>query len=101
QRWADSWGFAATKVPRAWSRYSDIMPASYGKCPLRHWIQLQTQMACTGVGRGVIIGCCGTERLDFHFEADAHIQGIIISETERFWRDVLDGTPAPTQDGVA
>lgn len=86
-RWADSWGPAAMRIPRAWSRISDVMPPSYGRCPLRHWIQLQTQMLCTGVPLGVIVGCCGTERLDFHFGADAHIQGVIISETQRFWEE--------------
>jgi hypothetical protein len=96
-RWADSWGLAATKIPRAWAKYSSVMPPSYGKCPLRHWVQLQTQMLCTGVGQGVIVGCCGTERLDYAFDSDPHIQGIIVRETESFWRDVLDGTGKPTQ----
>lgn len=102
RRWVDSWGIEATKVPRAWARYSKVEPPSYGKCPLKHWVQLQTQMVCTGVERGVVVGCCGTERLDFPFDADPHFQSIIISETERFWLDVpaIDAQDGSKQEGT-
>lgn len=91
RRWADSWGPANMKLPRAWGRYSDVDAPSVGKCPLRHWVQLQTQLYVCGIEWGVIVGCCGTERLDYHFEADVHFQECIAHEVRRFWLDTVSG----------
>lgn len=87
-RWDDSWGVRAVKTPRAWRRYSSVESPAYGKCPLKHWVQLQTQMLVTGVSSGVIVGNCGTRRLDYPFRADPAFQRSILEACDEFWRDV-------------
>lgn len=82
--WAEQWGQAATKVPRAWTRYSSVEPPSFGRCPLRHYIQLQTQLLCTGMGRGYVVGACGTVRMDLGFDADPAIQQHILTAARDF-----------------
>jgi hypothetical protein len=88
-RWPLDWGLGATKIPRAWLMYSTVEPPSYGKCPLKHWVQLQTQLLCTGVDNGYIVGNCGTKRLDFPFPADHAFQASILKAARNFRAELL------------
>ncbi len=92
--WARDWGLGATKIPRAWDKYSDVEPPSFGKCLLKHWVQLQTQLLCCGLQYGAVVGNCGTVRLDFAFEADAAFQAHIEAATVAFWAEVNNETVA-------
>ncbi len=99
KRWAEDWAGGATslKVPKLWEMYSKVEPPSFGKCPLRHWVQLQTQLMCTGVQRGFMVGCCGSVRLDYEFLADPAFQEHIKVAARHFASDVWpSGLDIPT-----
>jgi hypothetical protein len=64
--------------------------ANHG-CPVQHWVQLQTQLMCTGEGFGWVVGNCGTKRLDHPFPRDEDIIRRIEDATAEFWKDVQRG----------
>ena len=79
------WGDEATggRWNPAWGDHPTV-----GRCPVRHWVQLQCQLACTGLRDGYIIGACGTVRLDLKFGADTAFQEKILSAAINFAVDV-------------
>ena len=60
-------------------------------CPVQHWVQLQTQLLCTGEGFGWVVGCCGTKRMDHPFAADLDFQRRIEDAAVEFWGEVQRG----------
>lgn len=61
-------------------------------CPVQHYVQLQTQLLCTGETFGWVVGNCGTARSDHPFPSDQDLQDAIIDATIGFWKE-LEGTP--------
>lgn len=59
-------------------------------CPLEHWVQLQVQLACTGVRFGHVVGSCGTQREDHPFPFDAEFARRVERAALEFWADVDD-----------
>lgn len=78
------WGNPCTS--RAWKDFgrgrSDL------PCPVPHWIQLQTQMLCTGERFGWVVGACGTKRTDHPFSADLDMHKRIEDATVEFWKEL-------------
>ena len=60
-------------------------------CPIQHWVQLQTQLLCTGVGSGWVVGNCGSERREHHFEADYGFHERVVAAAREFWAEVDPG----------
>lgn len=88
--WAKNWGDVGERIPKRWALYSNNPPPTLGLCPLRHWVQLQTQLLVTGVGEGFVVGCCGTVRATHRFEADPKFQLAIERASLTFW-EAFDG----------
>lgn len=61
------------------------------ECPVPHYVQLQTQLLCTGEGFGWVVGCCGTKRMDHPFPADLDLHRRIEDATVEFWNEVQRG----------
>ena len=57
-------------------------------CPVPHYIQLQTQLLCTGETFGWVVGNCGTARRDHPFPADLELHATIERATREFWTEV-------------
>lgn len=79
-----AWGKPSTS--RAWAAMG-CDPAL--GCPVQHYIQLQTQLLCTGESFGWVVGNCGTARRDHPFERDADLHARIVDATLEFWNEVL------------
>lgn len=60
-------------------------------CPVQHYVQLTTQLACTGEGCGWVIGNCGTARMDHFFVRDEDLIKRIEDATVEFWAEVQRG----------
>lgn len=60
-------------------------------CPVQHFVQLQTQLLCTGEQFGWVVGNCGTKRMDHPFKADHDLQRHIEDATVEFWAEVQRG----------
>lgn len=90
--------------PRQWARWEAPMPSAeharrrrlvglppsddWPGCPIQHWVQLQVQLLCTGVASGVVLGNCGSERREHHFDADHAFHARCIEATTKFWAEV-------------
>ncbi len=57
-------------------------------CPVQHWVQLQVQLLCTGVSHGLVLGNCGSERREHHFDADPAFHARVLEATVKFWECV-------------
>jgi hypothetical protein len=81
--WAEDWGTGACTVPKRWLEYGEPNP-TLGHCPLRHWVQLQTQLLVTGAGAGWVVGACGTVKLERLYPAHPAFQAHITRTAREF-----------------
>lgn len=91
-------GFGTVEV-----KYPGTYQAPHWKegAPLKHQIQSQQQMACTGAAWGLVLGLIG-HSLRYHFvrRHEEFIQELIEVDSE-FWGRVVDNDPPPVDDSEA
>lgn len=78
------------RVLRECARYfpvTNLDPAA-GVGPLKHWVQLQVQMACTGIPRGWLVVNAGTALTWHMFELDRAFAPRIVEAAAGFAMDV-------------
>lgn len=67
-----------------------------GRAPLRHQVQIQAQLACTGLERGVLCVLIAGQRLVIReYPRDDRLIAIMLEEVSRFWDLVERGIPPP------
>lgn len=80
--------------PFADGEYGETMT---DEIPRHHLCQVQFYMAATGLPRARLVALIGVDDLrQYIIRADTDLQGVLIEECERFWKDnILPGKPPP------
>lgn len=78
---------------RSWMDWADDEP------PVRHAVQVQHQLLCTGWQRGFLVGWTGDECKIYEIRREEGLLELLTEKMTRFWHDnVLAGVP-PELDG--
>lgn len=79
--------------PDAWADWADDLP------PVRHAVQLQHQLMCTGWRRGYLVGWTGRELKIYEQERKDDLIELLEQKIARFWSDHVIAGVVPELDG--
>lgn len=78
---------------KAWMDWADDEP------PVRHAVQVQHQLLCTGWNRGYLVGWTGEECKIYEIHRQESLLELLAEKLTRFWHDNVLAGVAPPLDG--